>query len=189
MNARELYMRVKDHCVQDNSGVYGVLEELADMIEEGYDFETWADDYVANTSEYKRIGVNQYEHVNHVYPKYFPEEVVIYQNGNQFELGVVKSKANQDDEYFVRYHMGDTAACTHAINLHKIHNSYVFQVIRKDVNSDITTQKARMMANDLIETIIEPFLQAGIEGDEYYELEDRLTDFIESYQIKETKEE
>lgn len=121
------------------------------------------------------------------YPEYHPEETVIYQNGNSFELGIIKRKANDPNTYFVRYHMGDTAACTHARNLHKIQNSYVFQIIRKDVNKDINTQKARMMANDMIKTIIEPLLGEVIKGKEYSDLEDQITDFIEIYQVRVTK--
>ena len=66
--------------------------------------------------------------------KYEVGEVVIYQNGDKFELGVVKRKANQEDEYFIWYHMGDTAACTHARNLHKITNSYAFDIKRLTVD-------------------------------------------------------
>ena len=66
--------------------------------------------------------------------KYEPSEVVLYQNGDKFELGVVKHRANQPDEYFVWYHTGDTAACTHARNLHKITNLYAFDIKRLTVD-------------------------------------------------------
>lgn len=64
------------------------------------------------------------------YPQYGEGEPVIYQCGNRFELGIVKSVCG-DDEYFVNYHTGETAARTHARNLHKITNSYAFWIERK----------------------------------------------------------
>lgn len=62
-------------------------------------------------------------------------EVVIYQNGNKFELGIIKSVCG-NDEYFVNYHTGDTATRTHAIYLHKIANSYAFHVYRLDTEDN-----------------------------------------------------
>lgn len=66
------------------------------------------------------------------FPKYQPKEIVLYQNGDRFELGEIKRLANKPDEYFIWYHTGDTAACTHARNLHKITNSYAFEIRRKN---------------------------------------------------------
>lgn len=63
--------------------------------------------------------------------KYEEGEVVLYQNGDRFELGIVK-KVCGGDEYFVNYHTGDTAARTNARNLHKVANAYAFHVIRLD---------------------------------------------------------
>ena len=67
------------------------------------------------------------------YPKYQINEPVIYQNGNSFELGIVKSICG-NDEYFINYHTGDSAARTHASNLHKIINKYAFHIYRLDTN-------------------------------------------------------
>lgn len=58
-------------------------------------------------------------------------EVVLYQNGNRFELGIVKKVCGGDD-YFINYHTGDTAARTNARNLHKVANAYAFHIIRLD---------------------------------------------------------
>ena len=66
-----------------------------------------------------------------IYNKYEVNEPVIYQNGDRFELGIVKTVCG-NDEYFINYHTGDTAARTHARHLHKISNSYAFHVIRLD---------------------------------------------------------
>lgn len=65
------------------------------------------------------------------FPQYKEGEVVLYQNGDHFELGIVKRVCG-DDEYFVNYHTGDTAARTHARNLHKVANAYAFHIIRLD---------------------------------------------------------
>ena len=70
------------------------------------------------------------------YDHYSAGEVVIYQNGSTFELGIIK-EACGDDEYFVNYHTGDTAARTHARNLHKISNRYAFQVKRLDPDGKV----------------------------------------------------
>ena len=80
-------------------------------------------------------------------------EVVLYQNGEKFELGVVKQvvpveikdRLKQDGlfgepsgetthveyKYFVNYHTGDTAAMTPEYTLHKIVNLYAFDIKRK----------------------------------------------------------
>ena len=64
------------------------------------------------------------------YSQYSEDEPVIYQCGNRFELGIVKSVCG-DDEYFVNYHTGETAARNHATNLHTITNGYAFWIERK----------------------------------------------------------
>lgn len=67
--------------------------------------------------------------------KYKVGEPVIYQNGDVFELGIVKRDCG-NDEYFINYHSGDTAARTHARNLHKITNRYAFKIYRLDLNGN-----------------------------------------------------
>lgn len=67
--------------------------------------------------------------------KYKVGEPVIYQNGDVFELGIVKKDCG-NDEYFINYHSGDTAARTHARNLHKITNRYAFKIYRLDLNGN-----------------------------------------------------
>lgn len=67
--------------------------------------------------------------------KYKVGEPVIYQNGDIFELGIVKIDCG-NDEYFINYHSGDTAARTHARNLHKITNRYAFKIYRLDLNGN-----------------------------------------------------
>lgn len=62
-------------------------------------------------------------------------ETVIYQNGDRFELGIIKSVCG-NDEYFIWYHTGDTAARTHARHLHKIANNYAFHVYRLDTEDN-----------------------------------------------------
>lgn len=85
--------------------------------------------------EYEK-GINEVLTVN--YPKYVPGEAVIYQNGDRYELGIVKTVCDggKSDEYFINYHTGDTAARTHARHLHKICNGYAFHVIRLDTDDN-----------------------------------------------------
>lgn len=61
--------------------------------------------------------------------KFKPGQVVIYQCGSKFELGVIKSKA-PCDYYFVNFHTGDTAAKVSATYLHSISNDYAFDITR-----------------------------------------------------------
>ena len=65
------------------------------------------------------------------YPKYEVGDPVIYVNGTKVELGIVK-KVCGDDEYFVNYHTGDTAARTHARHLVKVSNRYAYHIVRLD---------------------------------------------------------
>jgi len=61
--------------------------------------------------------------------KFVEGEVVLYQNEDCFELGVVKRVCDNGD-CFVWYHTGDTAARTPSCYLHKLINSYAFSIIR-----------------------------------------------------------
>ena len=63
--------------------------------------------------------------------KFKKNEVVIYQNGDWFELGIIKKAVKENNEYLVNYHTGEPAALTHARNLHKIKNIYAFDIKRK----------------------------------------------------------
>lgn len=64
-------------------------------------------------------------------------ETVIYRNGDSYELGVVKEVCRTDYngkpsyKYRVYYHTGDTSAMTDEYLLHKIVNSYAFEIRRK----------------------------------------------------------
>lgn len=61
--------------------------------------------------------------------KFLEGDVVLYQNGDCFELGVVKRVCDNGD-CFVWYHTGDTAARTPSCYLHKLANSYAFSIKR-----------------------------------------------------------
>lgn len=86
-------------------------------------------------------------------PKFAVGEVVLYQNGTSFELGIVKQIVQFEErtylkqqgfppkgepageittafDYFVYYHTGDTAARTSECLLHKIANAYAFDIER-----------------------------------------------------------
>ena len=103
---------------------------------------------------------------------YKPGDIIIYRNGDRHELGEVKRPSANG--YFVRYHTGDTAANTPHELIIPIQNAYAFQIIRKDVNNEIQTQKAREIAARILEYF--PF-----KGDEYYKYEDIITSIIENY--------
>lgn len=67
-----------------------------------------------------------------------PGEVFIYRNGSRTELGVVKRKNDRlKNTYFCYYSVGDTSACTHVSDMHKISNSYAFLIRRLDVSGRI----------------------------------------------------
>ncbi len=91
-------------------------------------------------------------------PKFKVGEVIIYRNGDSFELGVIKSiietkqrtylkqqgfppkgepegRVIRTYDYFVNYHTGDTAARTPEDCLHKIINSHAFKISRL-INED-----------------------------------------------------
>lgn len=63
------------------------------------------------------------------------DDVVVYQNGDNFELGIVKSVCDNGD-CFVWYHTGDTTARTPKEYLHKLSNAYAFHVIRLDTEGN-----------------------------------------------------
>jgi hypothetical protein len=116
--------------------------------------------------------------------KFKENEVVLYQNGDIFELGVVKKVINRHShyDYFVWYHIGNTTACTNERLLKKIINNYAFQIIRKDVENNVATQKARRLANNIIENVIEPKLLRPLQNEEYFDIEDHLTELIETFE-------
>lgn len=121
----------------------------------------------------------------HIMSKFNIDEVVLYQNGNRFELGIVKevleggvpdlpSDAEQTVvcEYRVWYHTGDTTALTPEHCLHKISNAYAFTILRKQADPDLKPRTCREMAVK----ILEPFM---FYGKAYYQLEDWLTGLLE----------
>lgn len=59
-------------------------------------------------------------------------DLVLYQNGSSFELGVIK-KIRDPENFWVYYHTGDTGALTNIRNLHKIKNEYAFEIERLKV--------------------------------------------------------
>lgn len=102
--------------------------------------------------------------------KFKVNETVLYENGERFELGVVKEVL--DNKYRVWYHTGDTTALTDECYLHKIENAYAFNIIRKSANKEIELSPARQLASRILG-------QLELYGDFYYKVEDWLTDFLE----------
>ena len=81
------------------------------------------------------------------FDKYEVGETIIYQNGENFELGIVKKDCG-NNEYFINYHMGDTAARTHARNMHKILNIYAFKVYRLDFEGNEINKSKAIIENN-----------------------------------------
>ena len=65
--------------------------------------------------------------------RYEAGEAIIYQNGNSFEIGIVK-RVCENGDCFVWYHTGDTAARTPNHCMHKLQNGYAFHVYKLDTD-------------------------------------------------------
>lgn len=62
-------------------------------------------------------------------------EPFVYQNGDRFEIGIVKRRnPRKPGCYFCWYSTGDTAACTDEADMRKIANAYAFRIVRLDPN-------------------------------------------------------
>ena len=134
--------------------------------------------------------------------KFKEGQVVLYQNGTTFELGIVKEvverrvkkhlrqdglygKPTGEDTiqfcYRVWYHTGDTSALTDENNLHELKNAYAFLIMRRKADtSSIDETPARQIAADIIDST--PLL-THLEDDAYYECEDQLTELINKIKI------
>lgn len=134
--------------------------------------------------------------------KFEEGQVVLYQNGTTFELGIVKEvverivkqRLRQDGLYGeptgedtiqfcyrVWYHTGDTSALTDERNLHEIKNAYAFLVIRRKADtSSIDETPARQLAASIIDDTSQ---LTELEGEAYYECEDALTELINEFKI------
>lgn len=132
--------------------------------------------------------------------KFKEGQVVLYQNGSTFELGIVKEvierrikqHLKQDGfygeptgeetvqfYYRVWYHTGDTSALTNENNLHELKNAYAFLIMRRKADTwSIDDTPARQLAAAIIEGTSE---LTELEGDSYYECEDALTELINKY--------
>ncbi|MFA6620621.1 MAG: hypothetical protein WCS90_05795 [Bacilli bacterium] len=68
-------------------------------------------------------------------PKFEVGEAIIYKNGDSYEIGIVKrvcdKKDGEEQDYFVYYHVGDTAARTPENCMNKIRNSCAYEIRRK----------------------------------------------------------
>lgn len=99
-------------------------------------------------------------------------DIIIYQNGDNFELGIIKEVLN-DNKYRIWYHTGDTTAVTDIHNIHPIMNAYAFTILRKQADKDIHRPlTCRSIAIELLS-------QFELYGDMYYQLEDWLTAKLE----------
>lgn len=134
--------------------------------------------------------------------KFKEGQVVLYQNGTSFELGIVKEVVERivkqhlrqdglygeptgEDTiqfcYRVWYHTGDTSALTDERNLHELKNAYAFLVMRRKADtSSIDETPARQLAASIIDDTSQ---LTELEGESYYECEDALTELINEFKI------
>jgi hypothetical protein len=132
--------------------------------------------------------------------KFKEGQVVLYQNGSTFELGIVKevierrvkqhlkqdgfygeptSEETVQFYYRVWYHTGDTSALTNENDLHELKNAYAFLIMRRKADTwSIDNTPARQLAAAIIEGTSE---LTELEGEAYYECEDALTELINRY--------
>lgn len=140
--------------------------------------------------------------MNKVQSKFKQNEIVLYQNGDTFQLGLIKEiipvansaflkqqgfppKGEPQGEEFtsykyrIWYHTGDTAALTDESKLHKVENAYAFLILRRKADTSVIQDTpARELAAEIIDGL--PNL-THLEGERYYECEDALTEFINKY--------
>jgi hypothetical protein len=117
------------------------------------------------------------ENINTNVPKFQVGQTVLYINGDEYELGIIKELVPTNDAYKYRvwYHTGDTTAVTDECLLHEIKNEYAFRVIRKSANPmDFNLSDSRKLATKIVD-IFEFY------GNAYYEVEDWVTACIEGY--------
>ena len=88
------------------------------------------------------------------YPEYEVDEPVIYINGSKAELGIVKRVCG-DDNYFIYYHTGDTAARTHASHLMKVSNQYAYHIVRLDPDGN---ERKKIVGTTTVDKAFEKFL-------------------------------
>ncbi|MDD4070012.1 MAG: hypothetical protein PHF05_06130 [Candidatus Izemoplasmatales bacterium] len=122
--------------------------------------------------------------------KFKKGQVVLYQNGTSFELGIVKEVVEQHlrkDKptiqfyYRVWYHTGDTSALTDERNLHEIKNVYAFLVMRRKADtSSINDTHARQLAASIIDNTSQ---LTELKGESYYKWEDALTELINKFKV------
>lgn len=86
---------------------------------------------------------NEKESTDIFKPRFEVGEVVIYQNGDRFELGIIKTVERHESyndtsyKYRVWYHTGETTAMTDEYLLKKISNLYAFKIKRYDTEGKV----------------------------------------------------
>lgn len=81
-------------------------------------------------------------------PVFEPGELFVYQNGDRFELGMVKSRNRMNDGYFCWYSIGSTAANT------------PIRCMRKFENNGFT--KIEQLLEDMRETVRELYADLAV---------------------------
>ena len=107
-------------------------------------------------------------------PKFSVGQPVIYINGPIYSLGIVKSIETDGKDsfnYYVQYHTGSTAACTHESDLKSISNEYAFLIVRKSVEEEIQENPIRQLAEKILKD--SPFEEL-----DYFKFEDYITNLL-----------
>lgn len=107
-------------------------------------------------------------------------DIAIYRNGETYSLVEIKEVLPQG-KYRVYSHTGDTSAVTHERNLLELQNEYAFLILRRKADTSVIQEtKARVLANKIIEKF-EEITEKDFEGEDYYKLEDEITELINNY--------
>ena len=110
-------------------------------------------------------------------------EVVLYQNGSRFGLGIVKTVVEMKDGYAYRvfYHMGDTTALTDEELLHKVDNSYAFLIMRRV--ADVLHMENEVPAQKLADKIIDKIFQMDLDNTDVVVLKEGVTQLLNEVKI------
>lgn len=107
-------------------------------------------------------------------PKFSVGQPVIYIKGPIYSLGIVKAIETDGKDsfnYYVQYHTGNTAACTHESDLKSISNGYAFLIIKKSVEEKIQENPIRQLAAKILK-------KSPFEGPDYFKFEDYITNLL-----------
>jgi len=134
-----LYEKLVDHRLKV---INNLLNDISDILSEVDKYAHHDIKIVEKIRELEMVD-NEKESTDIFEPRFEVGEVVIYQNGDRFELGIIKTverhKTYNDTSYKYRvwYHTGETTAMTDEHLLKKISNLYAFKIKRYDTEGKV----------------------------------------------------